>query len=641
MTNIINSYQNQYNVSNSGINRESVQNKLSGAKDVAADNFESNSAVKAVSGNDPDHYKKVILALPFLSVIDGAADNIIGGKKGNGILQKFAKAGDKISDTFGLGKTGGKISDFIKNNRFTKYFTSDFRAVPKSTFALSEVTENTSRYTDELIGALGELMHKDGFEKYLEGGSEALSSKTLEFLKKIDPTAGGNTKVTEGLSEAVDEIVSKGISKVSKKGILPKTTNISAINNKLKATESQIGKTQLGKGMAKGAVKAKDIISMNGGLLGLAFVASAFIKAAGAAKEAPEGEKKSTFMHVLSENYLGLALFGPSIKLLYNAGGNKYRGMDVKGREALKELVKNTNATETLTKEGYKVAQMQKKLLLKGVNKDEVAKLAGKSLEEAKGLFKSLKRSGTKVKGWEKPLKAAGTILDSGLDTIKNPSMTGKIKNKLKGFGGGFMRFALIMFVIQPLIQKPLTKLVHKIFGEPKSYLEKEKAKSGNDSVRGEIPEVAASYNAKPWTSLPSDIIGQTPAGATTIQPYGIQNQYMQPGMMQQPYAQQPYTQATMQQPYSTPGYQPQPLPAATMNTPYIPSVPQQNRQPNDEAIGALNLSSKNKGGETTYIPSINVDFSNIAKKDTKINKEVEAMLKNTDSLIAQTKRLI
>ena len=69
-----------------------------------------------------------------------------------------------------------------------------------------------------------------------------------------------------------------------------------------------------------------------------------------------------------------------------------------------------------------------------------------------------------------------GKILDTGLDTVKSPTIAGKLKNKAKGFAGGFGRLILIMFVLSSALQKPITKLCHKLFGEPKSYIAKQKA---------------------------------------------------------------------------------------------------------------------------------------------------------------------
>ena len=111
-------------------------------------------------------------------------------------------------------------------------------------------------------------------------------------------------------------------------------------------------------------------------------------------------------MHVLSENYIGFALLQPCTKLLYKIGGNKYRGMDLAGRNALKDLVATANSNPNLTKEGLKIANIQKKLLLKGVDPSKVSDIAGMGLKEAKEAAKNLGKQGSKISLWEKPLYA-------------------------------------------------------------------------------------------------------------------------------------------------------------------------------------------------------------------------------------------
>ena len=112
-------------------------------------------------------------------------------------------------------------------------------------------------------------------------------------------------------------------------------------------------------------------------------------------------------------------------------------------------------------------------------------------LEEVKQLAKSLRKEGAKLKIWEKPLKFIGNILGLGLDKIKqakviNLPILGQKKitpPSLKGFVGGLGRFLLILMVIQPFIQKPVTKLCHKIFGEPKAYLAKNNKSASGDKT--------------------------------------------------------------------------------------------------------------------------------------------------------------
>ncbi|MCD7780560.1 MAG: hypothetical protein LUH05_07815 [Candidatus Gastranaerophilales bacterium] len=642
MTNIINSIEN-YQVSNSGIKQEELQTKLAQPVKTATDSFENNSAGKVVSGNtnDPDVMKKTLLLLPPIAFADGLINKAIGGK-GEGLLGKAASLGDKISNALHLDKifsseNESKFSNFIKNNRFTKYFTNDYKAIPKSSFAKSQTM--SQKYSQEIIDGLLSLEKNPEYAHLFKYGQEgALSNETLNTLYKIGSSKASKTSADE-LIKALDDVADKGVSSV-KKGLTGKT-DFSELKNKLKASDMKMGKTKIGSMFAKGTLKTKDILTFGGGLLSLGFAANAIVQAVKATKEAPKGEKKSTFMHVLSENYIGLALFQPSINLLYKAGGNKYRGMTIEGKDALKELVTKTNADKTLTKEGYKVAKLQKDLLIKGVSKDKVAELAGKSLSEAKTMAKSLKNQGGKLKFWEKPLKAAGKLLDTGLDSIKSPTKLGKAAGKLKGFAAGFGRFAIIMFVIQPFIQKPVTKLIHKIFGEPKTYLAKQEAANKTAEQTNQTPQNIQQQNTetnliKKWTQEPA-------------QPQASSQQAQQ---VQQNSSDTPFVtpKTTVPQQNSVTGSQninnPAPdasseIPAASLNTEsgddVQPLKPQQN-----EEIPALNIFSKDKNENTErYIPSTEVEANNNADEEEQALKEANEFIKENQKFKKNVRNLL
>lgn len=527
---------NKYKVSTSGLSQAEIKNTIDKSTQTVSDNFESNSVGKVLMGGEDSASKtKALLLVPPLMMADGIVDNLMGGKKG--ILKAAANLGDKISNALHLDRfisheKGQKISQFIKNSRLLKYFTSDYKAVPRTSFAKG------SKMAEKFAGQLAENISAVAASSDFPELAATLSEETL---KTIQATTNSATKA--GLSpstliKAADELIANGKDKIITGGISKKQVSLSSVRNKLAASTSQIGKTSLGKIFSKGLLGTKEKFTYGGGALSLFFTASALVNAYKAAKEAPKGEKKSTFMHVLSEQYLGFILFQPSISMMYKIGGNKYRGMTVEGREALKNLVKNTNANEALTKEGLKIAKMQRDLLIKGVNKDKVAELAGKTLKEAKEMAKGLKKEGAKLKLWERPLKFAGKILDAGLDKLQKPSFI-KLKKKLpifgdkikipkptlKGFAGGLARFGLIMFVLQPLLQKPMTKLMHKIFGKPTTYIAKQEAKNAtkknNKSAKNDMQQELSDVQngetnlLKRWTQLPNEAASQQPISPT------------------------------------------------------------------------------------------------------------------------------
>ena len=610
----------EYLVANTGLSSDNVQGKISKSKQVVTDNFESNSAVKTVAGNttDPDVMRNTLLILPPLAIINKFIDDKMAGGSSSSLLAKLAGLGDKISNTLGLDKVlskenGSKISDLISQNRFTKYFTKNYKANPK--LSIAKGSSLKEKYLQELTSALKGLASSEATKESIKNVESSLSKNTLEVMEKL--VQGGKESAsisTEKLLSAADDLVANGISSFREGGLIPKTTNISGISNKLKAVDMQMGKTVLGNFFAKGFLKSKDAITFGGGLLGLGFTANSIIQAIKAAKEAPKGEKKATFMHVLSEHYVGLLLFQPSVNFLYKAGGNKYRGMTVEARKALADLIKTTNANQSLTKEGYKIAKMQQKLLLKGVDKAKVAELAGKSLDEAKGLFQSLKNSGAKLKFWEKPLKSLATVLNTGLDTIKNPSSSvlSKAGNKIKGFAGGLGRFLIIFMVLQPLLQKPVTKLCHKIFGEPKSYLEKQKAtEAKNNAQNNTVSADSEKANANETNLL--KLFSPEKKTASS-------NNQVNP---------QIDAKAQVQNPIPAEKTQAQQTQAASGIASSQPLTPQKTT----EQIPFLNLFNKDKGDKkySGYIPSIEVDYSNQTNNDKELEQYVDQFIAAKD----------
>ncbi len=705
------------------LNNDNVQGKLEKSKQVVADNFESNSAVKTLSGaaGESGSMRNSMTLVPLLYILDKIADNRMGGSIEKSSLGKAASVGDKLSDLLHLGNVFseekvGRFSEFLKKNRFTKYFTNEYKAVPKSALAQSQsLAEKYLRelndQTQKLIPDFAEMKYNPEIMKQLES---VLSPKTIKFIQDVGPlknrlTGDYLTSVSKTLTEltgvaekhlgtvgvkdkeiidalktniskfmsGADDISEKALSEqiaalfsrfgdkahknllkdssvnLSKEALdmlatvstktfskdqilaavddfaaqgieLTGANKLSIARNKLSAADSKVGNTLLGKIFSKGLLKTKDIVTYGGGLISMFFMASAIYNSVKAAKDAPKGEKKATFMHVLSEQYLGMILFQPSISLMYKLGGNKYRGMTVEARDALKNLVKNTNADENLTKEALKVAKLQRNLLIKGVDKDKVADLAGKSLNEAKTLAKSLNKEGAKLKFWEKPLKFMGSILSTGLDKMQKPKFINlpKLGRKklpqptLKGFLGGLGRFAIIMFVIQPLIQKPLTKLFHKIFGEPKTYLAKQNQQSNVAQPAQEGQNIQQPQNiqqsqnnaetnlVKKWTQLPAQKEDVVPNQNMTIN-------------------------------NTTPVNASTPI-NKTEASDSQPLKPQQN-----ENIPALNLFNKDKKAESSsrYIPSI--EPVQVPDNSAEIQAQVDAILKSTDRVIQSSKKYL
>ncbi len=597
MANGINGNFQQYMSSGTGIEKTAVQEKLEKSKQVVSDNVESNSVSQVVSGAaKSENMRDTFMLLPAVYFSNKLIDVAMESQGKKGLFNIVASVGDKISKIFKLDKlinpqNSGKFANFVKNNRFTKYFTDAYKAVPKSSLARTQTL--VEKYAGSAAGEIKKL--KD----VIPDLSKYFNSETLSHFGLAEAQSGAKTvfsrEMADDLAKGIGKLVEENKDKISGSKLL-------GIKNKINASNMRTGNTALGQFFAKGTLKTKDLITYGGDLLGLYFAASAFSQAHKASKEAPKGEKLSTFMHVLSEQYIGLLLLQPCTSLLYKIGGNKYRGMTPEAREALKELVKNTNANTALTKEGLQIAKMQRNLLVKGVDKDKVAELAGKGLSEAKNLAKSLKHEGAKLKFWERPLKFMGKVLDTGLDKMKITKFIniGKLKIKLPkvtlgGFLGGFARLMIIMMVLQPILQKPVTKLFHKIFGEPKAYLEKQK--------KNEKKSAPASNTPNSQTEQPD---------AQTVNP--------QETNLLKIFSQNQQSQGNS------------PVPAQQSDAALTPAE-------KESELPALNLFKKDKTDDEPYIPSVEVQF---APEDTSEDEaRAEAMIKRADKLLGRASKIM
>ncbi len=599
MANGINGNFQKYMSAGTGIEKTAVQEKLEKSKQVVTNNVESNSVSQVVSGvSKSENRRDAIRILPIVYFSNKLIDSLIAKQDGKGLLDIVAKFGDKISDILKLDKifnpkNSGKISGFLTNNRFTKYFTETYKAMPKSSMAKGQIQSLSEEFAGKAISEVSKLKETiPDFCKYFN--SETLSHFGLAEAKDGLKTVFSK-EMADDIAKGIEKLIEENKDKISGRKLFE-------LKNKLNTANMNTGKSALGKLLAKSTMKTKDLLTYGGDILGLYFTASAFIQAHKASKEAPKGEKLSTFMHVLSEQYIGLLLYKPCTNILYKIGGNKYRGMTPEAREALKELVKNTNANTALTKEGLQIAKMQRNLLVKGVDKDKVAELAGKGLSEAKNLAKSLKHEGAKLKFWERPLKFMGKVLDTGLDKMKITKFIniGKLKIKLPkitlgGFLGGFARLMIIMMVLQPILQKPVTKLFHKIFGEPKTYLEKQKK---NEQKSAPVPKSPNSQTEQP--------------DAQTVNP-----------------------QETNLLKIFSQNQQPQgnsPVPAQQSDAALTPAE-------KESEIPALNLFKKDKTDDEPYIPSVEVHF---APEDTsEDDARAEAMIKRADKLIGRASKIM
>ena len=219
----------------------------------------------------------------------------------NSLLGKFANVGDRISEKLHLNnivseQNSQKISDAISQNRFTKYFTDNFKAVPKCPFAKGEsLTEKFVNAAANNLKNLNKEKAPEGIKKFFNSSNGYFKQETLDFIQN---GKGSFKDVADDLISGIDKILAEDAAKSGKDSLLQGKSSLSGINNKLKTVTNKAGKTALGNKFAKGLIKSKDTLTMGGGIFGIGFAANALVNAVKAAKEAPEGEKTSTFMHV-------------------------------------------------------------------------------------------------------------------------------------------------------------------------------------------------------------------------------------------------------------------------------------------------------------------------------------------------------
>lgn len=658
MANMINGYPSQYNLSNTGINQQQLDNTINKSKEAVNTTVENNALLSSSMGIDKE---SVLLAAPLTAAILFINNVLMAGKEEKSLVGKLAKMGDKISETFKLTQKGGKLKPKLQKfskGRFAKYFGDSYKAIPKN--QMGKVVKMREKYADALV--------------------ESLSSKVKDL------------KVTK--DSPVDDII-KAADDFLKTN--PKNKNIQGLKNMLNAANSKIGKTNLGKAFAKGGLKFKEIAFSTSDFLSFSkkstmtlamdtfsiiYFANVLKTAFKETKEAPKGEKLSTFTHILFSDWAPLLVWQPATKLAYNLGGNKYRGMTVEARKKLADIVKTANADKNISAEALKMANLQKKLLLKGGSATQADNLAKKGLEEATKYVKNFKGK-LDLKWWEKPLKAVGQFLTSSLDDIKGATNLQKVGKKLKGFGSGAMRFVLILFVLQPLLQKPITKLGHMIFGKPEAYLKKQKEqeKSQENTPEPAVESGEPNQNQAIETPRSTNLVEQYSTNLNSQQNNNVNQSGNVAGTLQAPYP-IGYTQVQTQVGYPPyiPGYPPVNMPvypqvnvAPHPNMVAMPQVapqimpqvttqvttqvaPQSASQTAQQApnantplnssnapvanntadpSAALNISKKND--KQGYIPSTEVDIVDNSEKENELR--AQELLKRADSNLSRLRK--
>jgi hypothetical protein len=415
----------------------------------------------------------------------------------------------------GLNNLAQKSPDFIKkfyNDQLKNVVSSMDKGVePISGMAKSQYHGLAGMQADHVVSEIKDLMEKGKLPKELNIPeiTDAVKNHNgfgVNTLKEIESKLGKEEfekLLLNNKSIKLERSIGIPLTKI-KIPMGEKTVNLNASLNKYKGLSGEGAQTMLSKAVQKGTLITGEGLtgSVVGGsfgiLLSAVFLASTLKKAV----EAPKGEKLSTFMEEFWGSYFGFLVTMPlAEKILYKSLGARNIGTDKMIADALakhkdfkqegKILTANRNVSikegiEALVKKVKDDKQLDKlttqELLdkkLTKLTKDEIKAIR----EEVKALVKLSNKETTLL---QKPLKALGKLFGTGLGAETSTELLRK-SSTLKEFGykalhevGGLGRFAIILFVLAPVLTKPFTWASHAIFGTPTATKKAEEEAKAN-----------------------------------------------------------------------------------------------------------------------------------------------------------------
>lgn len=453
------------------------------------------------------------------------------GEYDKSFLGKLTKLGDKINNAICKGNADEKIAKkmsgakkwFQDHFAFARSLSTPLKL--ESSFAISQASglysqvmydnadliekgfRGRSKDVVEMFkskgtnSAIWNLLKQNGIEDAVKNqGDDAIGivSKTLRDLAQKNIKLNSEEKAKKCVEDVI-EIFSKTdkTAVIDKWGPLPigkipglnklltlKVPMSEAANKtrvatgKIAAAGGAAGATALGKAFPSAFSKVYEALTNNyaGGKIAPLMQAYFLAQAAMRAKDAPEGQKLATFMDEEAMGVATLFTMPLATNIMTKAGGAlKYLGMG----KTVDEQIKNVDKYRQM------VADLNKLV-------DENAISRGEYVNKVKDIKKVLNGD---TKFWQKPFKALGKLFGANYkaETIKPfiddavPENAGKLKqiglnviNKVKKAGYGFKtgkfmgltpagiaRFIVVMFVLSPLLSKPIKWVVNKIFGKP------------------------------------------------------------------------------------------------------------------------------------------------------------------------------
>ena len=430
-------------------------------------------------------------------------ENSTARKEANGI---FARIMTDNADMFTKGFNGGakEIGEIFGTH------TEFWKRLQELGIEKATTSEGARAILAKALNEVGEVSIKDPKnKKYIEEIIENLSKSNKNII--IDTWRKGK-KLPIKIGEI--RILGKAMTlNVPMSEISNKMRAASGINPKTGAAAA-LGATTLGKVLPSAFSKIYEGLTSNvvGGKLVPIMQAYFLAKAAIAASKAPKGKKLATFMDEETGMVTFLFTMPLATSILKKAGGTKYIGLD--------KAVEGAATKKAAQSEGVSRLRDAFKALNEKIATGSIS--SGEYVEETKKIKNMLKG---KVNGkgvvrfWQKPFKALGRILGSNYnkETIKPfiertiPENAGSLsklgisvanrasrflykmksgKNLINNTPGGLLRFGLVMFVLSPLLSKPIKWVVNKIFGKPydAEAEKKEQAKKAQEDAMKNNP---------------------------------------------------------------------------------------------------------------------------------------------------------
>lgn len=359
-----------------------------------------------------------------------------------------------------LGKLGADLGHTDILGRVSRREAAIAQKIQKWTQALADptLTPPAKQYIKDRIASMTNLKatYRADTLKRLKMQAAGLKKGALDAIKK-DPAA--NAAQLEKALEAGKKYSPK----------------LAQYFNKIKSITQPM--TKLGKFFPKMAKLGMRGLTFGGGLFNTLFVAFFLGDAVKNTIDAPKEQKTGTAVHGLMDAMSWVIAMPIALKGMHAVNG-----------------IKNLGKTEAQVGAFKKALNAFNKQVKEGAFKD----LASYTTELNK--VKALKSAGVAPKGFKKLLTKAASFLSIGLEQIEpfkasTSGLTGSAKwtakmgnlkaampNFLRNCIGYPLRFALYMFVFQPIVDKVFSSVISAIFGKPYDP-EKEKEEAAKQAA--------------------------------------------------------------------------------------------------------------------------------------------------------------